>query len=69
MYKRQLGSCVIVEEGAVIEDSIILPNTTVGSGSHIVNTVVNEGAVVESDMKIGDADGETQVYGETHLSF
>lgn len=64
-----LGSCVIVEEGAVIEDSIILPNTTVGSGSHIVNTVVNEGAVVESDMKIGDADGETQVYGETHLSF
>ena len=63
-----LGSGVIVEEGAVIEDSIILPDVHIGSGAHIVNAIINEGVTVEDDLEIDNANSETEVYGEASLS-
>jgi len=63
-----LGSGAVVSAGAVIEDSIVLPNAWVGRNCRITKAIINEGAVVEDNAVIGDPNGEVQVYGKTNLS-
>ena len=63
-----LGSGAVVSAGAVIEDSIVLPNAWVGRNCRITKAIINEGAVVEDNAVIGDPDGEIQVFGKTNLS-
>ncbi len=63
-----LGSGSVVLDGTVIEDSIILPNALVGRNCRITKAIINEGAVVEDNSVIGDAEGDIQVFGETKLS-
>ena len=63
-----LGSGAVVSAGAVIEDSIVLPNAWVGRNCRISKAIINEGAVVEDNAVIGDPNGEVQVYGKTNLS-
>lgn len=59
-----LGSGVVIEEGAVVEDSILLPHTHIGRGCHIVRTIVNENVRIAEGSKIRDPNGEISVIGE-----
>ena len=59
-----LGSGVVVEEGAEVHDSILLPHTHIGRGCRIVRTIVNEGVRIAEDSEIGNAGGEISVIGE-----
>ena len=63
-----LGSGAVVGYGTVIEDSIVLPNAIIGRNCHIKKAIVNEGAVVDDNTDIGNAEGEVVVYGKTKLS-
>ena len=65
---RPRTTTVVLEDGTVIEDSIILPNALVGRNCRITRAIINEGAVVEDNTVIGDAEGDIQVFGETKLS-
>ncbi len=44
---------VKVAQNAVVEDSVILPNTRVNSGAKIKNSIVGRNVIVEKDSKIG----------------
>lgn len=59
-----LGSGVVIEEGAEVRDSILLPHTRIGRGSRIVRTIVNEGVRIAEDSEIGNDGGEISVIGE-----
>lgn len=47
---------VYISEGAVIEDSIIMSNTTIGCNSHIIKSIVSEKVVIGDAVKIGFGD-------------
>ena len=55
-----MGSGVVIEEGAEVRDSILLPHTRIGRGSRIVRTIVNEGVRIAEDSEIGNAGGGDQ---------
>lgn len=59
-----LGSGVVIEEDAVVEDSILLPHAHIGRGCRIVRTIVNEGVRIADGSEIGDPNGEISVIGE-----
>lgn len=63
-----LSSGAVVSAGAVIEDSIILPNAWIGRNCRITKAIINEGVVVEDNAVIGDPEGGVEVYGKTILS-
>ncbi len=63
-----LGSGVVIGEGSVIEDSIILPNAIIGRDCHITRAIINEGVVVDDRTDVGDPDGKIVVYGTSRLS-
>ena len=63
-----LGSGAVICEGAVVEDSIILPNAFVGRDCHITRAIVNEGAKVDDRKDVGTRDGDIEVYGKAKLS-
>ena len=63
-----LGSGAVIDEGAVVEDSIILPNAFVGRDCHITRAIVNEGAKVDDRTDVGNSEGEIEVYGKAKLS-
>ena len=63
-----LGSGAVIDEGAVVEDSIILPNAFVGRDCHITRAIVNEGSKVDDRRDVGTKDGDIEVYGKAKLS-
>jgi len=48
-----LGRSVWVNEGAVIEDSIVMDHTTVGKGAHLRRAVVDRFNIIPADSEIG----------------
>ncbi|HEU5321880.1 MAG TPA: sugar phosphate nucleotidyltransferase, partial [Methylomirabilota bacterium] len=48
-----LGRSVWVNEGAVIEDSIIMDYTTVGKGAHLRRTIIDRFNIIPADSEIG----------------
>ncbi|MFV0401385.1 MAG: glucose-1-phosphate adenylyltransferase [Oscillospiraceae bacterium] len=44
---------VVVEEGAVVRDSILMPGTVVKSGAVVEYSIIADGATVERDARIG----------------
>ena len=54
---------VTVEKGAVVRDSILLPESTVGAGACVERTILNENASIAADAVIG-APGKITVIGE-----
>lgn len=44
---------VKVAQDAVVEDSVILPNTRINSGAKIKNSIIGRNVIVEKDSKIG----------------
>ena len=63
-----LGSGAYVGKDAVVEDSILLPNSRVEDGCRIIRTIVNEGYTVEADTELGAADAAVEVVGTTNLT-
>jgi len=58
-----LGRSVWVNEGAVIEDSIVMDNTTVGKGARLRRAVVDRFNIIPADSDIGlDPDGDRRRY-------
>ncbi len=51
-----LGPRVIVEEGAYIEDSIILANCTIGRNTYLKRCIIDENSSVGSNTRIGEGD-------------
>ncbi len=54
-----LGSGVVMEEGAVVRDSILLPHTRIGRGCRIVRTIVNEDVRIAEGSEIGTRTGKS----------
>jgi len=48
-----LGRSVWVNEGAVIEDSIVMDHTTVGKGAHLRRTIVDRYNIIPADTRVG----------------
>ena len=58
-----LGRSVWVNEGAVIEDSIVMDNTTVGKGSRLRRVIVDRFNIIPADSDIGlDPDNDRRRY-------
>lgn len=49
---------VVVEEGAYVEKSVILPGVTIKSGAKVYNSVIASNQVVEEDQQIGSHNDE-----------
>jgi glucose-1-phosphate adenylyltransferase len=59
-----LGRAVRVEEGAVVQDSVILDKASIGRGARVTRTIVEEKVVIPDDCIIGedvDTDEERDV--------
>ena len=63
-----LGSGAVIDEGAVVEDSIVLPNAFVGRDCHVTRAIINEGAKVDDRKDVGSEDGDIEVFGKAKLS-
>ena len=48
-----LGRSVWVNEGAVIEDSIVMDHTTVGKGAHLRRAIIDRFNIIPADVEIG----------------
>jgi len=53
VYNSVIGGDVIVEEGAIIKDSIIIDNCVIGSGAFLDRCIVDSSCVVGRDTHIG----------------
>ena len=46
----------VIDERAVVEDSVLLPGAHVKAGAHVARAILGENAVVEEDVKLGSVD-------------
>ena len=51
-----LSTDCVIEERAIVEDSVLLPGAVVKSGAHVVRAILGENAVVEEGVKLGSVD-------------
>jgi glucose-1-phosphate adenylyltransferase len=51
-----LSPGVLIEEGAVVQDSILMHDTQVGAGAQVKSTVTDKGVVIGREARIGDPD-------------
>lgn len=60
-----LSTDAVVNERAVVEDSVLLPGARVKAGAHVVRAILGENSVVEEGVKLGsvDATKDTAVVG------
>jgi glucose-1-phosphate adenylyltransferase len=62
---------VKVARDAVVEDSVILPNTRISSGAKIKNSIVGRNVIIEKDSQIGleneDQDLKITVIGDDEV--
>ncbi len=60
IYGRAVHSIIstsaFVGEGAVVEDSVLLPGATVKAGAHVVRAILGENSTVEDDVVLGSID-------------
>ncbi len=53
IYNSVIGCGVVIEEGAVVRDSIIMQNTVIGAGAEICKAVIAENVTVGERVKMG----------------
>ena len=46
----------VIDERAVVEDSVLLPGAHVKAGAHVARAILGENSVVEEDVKLGSVD-------------
>lgn len=51
-----LSTDAVVDERAVVEDSVLLPGARVKAGAHVVRAILGENSVVEEGVKLGSVD-------------
>ncbi|MDD3212513.1 MAG: glucose-1-phosphate adenylyltransferase [Eubacteriales bacterium] len=59
-----LFSGVEVKEGAIVVDSVIMPNAVVGRGACVCRAIVAEGAVIGAGARVGEETGNIAVVGQ-----
>ncbi len=52
-----------VGEGAIVEDSILLPGAVVESGARVTRSIVGEGAIIPEKSRFGNLQGDISVLG------
>ncbi len=52
-----LGPGVIVEEGAVVEDSVIMSHVHIGKGAHVSYSILDENVTLGAGVQVGGARG------------
>lgn len=62
VQRSVIGPGVVVEEGAVVADSVLLHNVRVGPDAQLVRVIADDDVVVGRSAKIGD-DGDITVLG------
>ena len=67
IYGKSSGSVlysgVIVEKGAVVEDSVIMPNTRICSGAVVRRAIVAENTVISAGCTVGEENGDIALVG------
>ena len=58
-----LGPGVRVEEGAEVRDSVVLHDTTIGSGARVERAIVDEWVEIGENARVGEAEGEIALVG------
>ena len=58
-----LSSGTVVEQGALITDSVIMPGTRIQTGAVVRRAIVAEDAVIETGASVGDEEGLIAVVG------
>ncbi len=58
-----LSTGVVVEEGAEVVDSVIMPGTRICAGAKVYRAIVAENVVIGKNAIVGTADGEIAVVG------
>ena len=53
----------VVEKGAQVIDSVLMPGVHIGPGAHVVRSIIAENARIGAGAKIGQADGDITVVG------
>ena len=46
----------VIDERAVVEDSVLLPGAHIKAGAHVARAILGENSVVEEDVKLGSVD-------------
>ena len=58
-----ISSSVEVEEGAIVEDSVIMSNTFVGRNAHIIKSIIGENVMIHEGVNVCDKDGKLYSVG------
>jgi glucose-1-phosphate adenylyltransferase len=53
VHNSVIGAGVVIEEGAVVRDSIIMKNCVIGKGTYLEKAIIGENTVVGENCKIG----------------
>ena len=65
IYGKAVHSIVstgaVVGEGAVVQDSVLLPGAEVKAGAHVVRAILGENAVVEAEATLGSSDQSVDI--------
>ena len=59
---------VCVEQGALVEDSVVMAHTVVRSGSQLRNCIIDEQCCIGSNAELGDASGLCVIGSAVHLA-
>ena len=51
----------VIDEGALVEDAVLLPGSAVRSGAHVQRAILGENAVVEKGVVLGSADEDEDI--------
>jgi glucose-1-phosphate adenylyltransferase len=58
-----VGRGAVVEAGAVVRDSLLLPGSVVGAGAVVERTILDDRVEVGGDARVGEAGGELTLVG------
>ncbi len=53
VYSSVIGADVVIEEGAVVRDSIIMQGAVIGAGTHLEKCIIAEGTVIGKNCDLG----------------
>ncbi len=58
-----IGRGAVVEPGAVVHESVLLPGAVVRRGAVVTRTILDDGVEVGPDARVGASDGEIALVG------
>ena len=61
VYHSVISVDCVIEKGAYVKDSVLLPGCIVKKKARVVRAIVGEGAVIEENVRFGSEDAETPI--------